>query len=150
MLALSPRSLPVEAARAAPAALSCFTADDGVCFFLVILGFGVATDGATDGASESEPAAVAIRCSAEADGGRAFATFLLTVRFEEATDGTSESDPAAAIALDWSAPTDFRELVEAMLLFFLLASDFLVRYRLRIARPQPARKEPIREGSVPA
>ncbi|MDQ2802562.1 MAG: ABC transporter permease [Pseudomonadota bacterium] len=52
--------------------------------------------------------------------------------------------------VDMGLPNAAVGLVQAMLLFFLLASDFVVRYRLRLVRPQAAHKESVREGSVPA
>ena len=43
--------------------------------------------------------------------------------------------------VDMGLPNAATGLVQAMLLFFLLASDFLVRYRVQFVRPQPARQE---------
>ena len=40
--------------------------------------------------------------------------------------------------VDMGLPNAATGLVQAMLLFFLLASDFLVRYRVRLVRPHPA------------
>ncbi|HEX4767513.1 MAG TPA: ABC transporter permease [Lichenihabitans sp.] len=45
--------------------------------------------------------------------------------------------------VDMGLPNAATGLVQAMLLFFLLASDFLVRYRLRLIRPQPIRAEEV-------
>ncbi len=45
--------------------------------------------------------------------------------------------------VDMGLPNAATGLVQAMLLFFLLASDFLVRYRLRLVRPQPIRAEGV-------
>ena len=52
--------------------------------------------------------------------------------------------------VDMGLPNAAVGLVQSLLLFFLLASDFLVRYRLRLIRPQPAHAGPVREGSMPA
>ncbi len=45
--------------------------------------------------------------------------------------------------VDMGLPNAATGLVQAMLLFFLLASDFLVRYRLRLVRPHPVRREEV-------
>ena len=45
--------------------------------------------------------------------------------------------------VDMGLPNATVGLVQAMLLFFLLASDFLVRYRLRAVRRQPVREEGV-------
>jgi general nucleoside transport system permease protein len=53
--------------------------------------------------------------------------------------------------VDMGLPNAAVGVVQAMLLFFLLASDFLVRYRVRrVARPQPVSSQPDSKRSVPA
>lgn len=54
--------------------------------------------------------------------------------------------------VDMGLPNAATGLVQAMLLFFLLASDFLVRYRLRVMRRAPATLQPaaVREEKVAA
>jgi general nucleoside transport system permease protein len=54
--------------------------------------------------------------------------------------------------VDMGLPNAATGLVQAMLLFFLLASDFLVRYRLRWVRPvvPNASPSPVRTGDEPA
>ena len=51
--------------------------------------------------------------------------------------------------VDMGLPSAAVGLVQAMLLFFLLASDFLVRYRVRAVRPQAAPEKRVEER-VPA
>lgn len=52
--------------------------------------------------------------------------------------------------VDMGLPNAATGVVQAMLLFFLLASDFLVRYRLCATRPQPVSSPSEGNGSVPA
>ena len=51
--------------------------------------------------------------------------------------------------VDMGLPNAATGLVQAMLLFFLLASDFLVRYRVRVVRPLPAAAA-VDNAKVPA
>ena len=52
--------------------------------------------------------------------------------------------------VDMGLPNAATGLVQAMLLFFLLGSDFLVRYRVRLVRPAPAAAEAVRNAKVAA
>ena len=52
--------------------------------------------------------------------------------------------------VDMGLPNAATGLVQAMLLFFLLASDFLVRYRIRVSRPGHATAELLGGTKAPA
>lgn len=52
--------------------------------------------------------------------------------------------------VDMGLPNAATGLVQAMLLFFLLASDFLVRYRVRLVASGPVPAKPLRNAKAPA
>ena len=52
--------------------------------------------------------------------------------------------------VDLGLPNAATGLVQAMLLFFLLGSDFLVRYRISFTGPAPVASVPLRDEQVPA
>ena len=52
--------------------------------------------------------------------------------------------------VDLGLPNAATGLVQAMLLFFLLSSDFLVRYRISFTGPAPVASVPLRDEQVPA